>query len=57
MLCRARAVLANLKLPQLPLLVNRRRLLERLHTIIGPKVEIDADVTDFVQVFSFFASS
>ena len=35
---------------QLPLLVNRRRLLERLQTIVGPSVEVDPDVTDFVQV-------
>jgi hypothetical protein len=38
---------------QLPLLVNRRRLLERLQTIVGPSVEVDPDVTDFVQVASF----
>jgi hypothetical protein len=32
------------------MLVNRRRLIERLQTIIGPSVEVDADVTDFIQV-------
>ena len=32
------------------MLVNRRRLLERIQTIFGPGVEVDADVTDFIQV-------
>jgi hypothetical protein len=42
---------------QLPLLVNRRRLLERLQTIVGAKTEIDPDVTDFVQVFGVVVSA